>query len=201
MTCSTAQLKNQNEYFRESCKNPNEWWWFCTKHGQVLKGLPVNVKQTMHLLQTSQLPKHHGYNQTQMAKLTFQGHLNTTKRALYHWWLKKTTNAYFPQVVWFFRVFMKCLQNIWLKFLNGRVKQNPFYLVKNSSVHSEPFQCNVCLNDNKLLLPLLSVFCDLVAHYQMEIMAHYLHSLSGFGGLKKGEYIFIFVGAVVSTHC
>ncbi len=49
---------------------------------------------------------------------------------------------------------------LWLKFLNGHVNQHPFYLVKNSSVHSDPFRFrHVSLNDNELLLtpPLSSV--------------------------------------------
>ncbi len=30
---------------------------------------------------------------------------------------------------------------LWLKFLNGHVKQHPFYLVQNSSVDTNPFRC------------------------------------------------------------
>ncbi len=46
---------------------------------------------------------------------------------------------------------MKIYNILWLKILNGSVKQHPFTLAKNSSAHSNPFY--VSLNANELCSP------------------------------------------------
>ncbi len=61
----------------------------------------------------------------------------------------------FHKFIWFFSILMKIYNILWLKILNGSVKQHAFYLAKNSSAHSNPFY--VSLNANELCSPHLSL--------------------------------------------
>jgi len=78
------------------------------------------------------------------------GRRNTQKQPIcaapkYKWLslpLKGSLDAHFPQVgMILLGLHVTVLNILWLKFLNGCVKQHPFYLLKNSSVHSNPFCC------------------------------------------------------------
>ncbi len=60
---------------------------------------------------------------------------------------------------------------LWLKFPNGRVKEDPFYNFTQKQLCSQqPISVHVSLNDNELLLtqPLTSVFVYLLMRYHQK---------------------------------
>ncbi len=62
----------------------------------------------------------------------------------------------FHKLMRFFRVLMKSQNVVWLKFLNGSVKQHHFYPVKNSCLQ-QAVLLHVALNANELCSPCPSI--------------------------------------------